>query len=56
MDWMLLEFDAPKKLLRTHLTYHPYQFYYVTMVLNLAFRLSWLLTLSPSIVSTFKSP
>jgi len=54
---MLLEWDAPRKLLRKNLTYHPYQIYYAIIFLNLIFRLAWLATLSPSIVNdTFGNP
>lgn len=55
MDWGLLQADAPYKLLRKHLTY-PFYNYYILMVVNFIFRLSWILNFSPNIVSLFGSP
>lgn len=48
MDWGLLEVNSPKPLLRANLTIERYWIYYVSMFLNLVFRITWIATISPA--------
>lgn len=53
MDWALLQKNDRHKFLRKYLSFEPARNYYIVMISNLILRLSWILTLSPSIVELF---
>ncbi len=52
-DWALLEKNPKNWLLRKYITFQPKRNYYIVIVANFIMRLSWTLTLSPSIASYF---
>ncbi len=56
MDWSLLRRNNRNCFLRKYLTFLPSRNYYIIVTANLLMRLTWTLTLSPSIVSLFGSP
>lgn len=45
-DWLLLDRNSERFLLRDHITY-PKKFYYILIVVNFFLRCSWVLTISP---------
>ena len=47
-DWLLLDRNSGRFLLRDKITY-PKKFYYILIVVNLLLRCSWVLTISPEI-------
>ena len=51
-DWCFLEKNSKVPFLRSQLAYKPV-YYYIIIVLNLFLRLSWVLSISPHLVSTF---
>lgn len=53
VDWDLLQHDSEHCLLRKYLTFSPKRNYYIIILINLILRLSWVLTLSPSIATLF---
>lgn len=52
-DWGLLEPNAKNWLLRKYLTFEPKRNYYIVIVSNFIMRLSWMMTISPSIALYF---
>lgn len=54
MDWGLLVKGSKNRFLRDDLSYGGPKIYYFMMVCNFILRLSWVFTLSPSIVESFK--
>lgn len=54
MDWGLLTSNCKYRFLRDDLSYGGPKIYYFMIVMNFLLRLSWVFTLSPSIVASFK--
>lgn len=54
MDWGFFQKDTKNRFLRDDLAYGSPAIYYVIMGVNFVLRLSWILTLSPNIVNSFK--
>lgn len=52
-DWGLLESNTKNWLLRKYLTFEPKRNYYIVIVVNFIMRLSWMMTISPSIALYF---
>lgn len=50
--WMLLEPQSKHCLLRKYLTFLPATNYYIIIIFNFLLRLSWMITISPAIVSS----
>jgi len=53
MDWGLLQKNDRHPYLRKYLNFEPKRNYYIIMISNLIMRLSWTMTLSPSIATIF---
>ena len=52
-DWGFFQKHSKNKYLRNDLAYPSKMFYYFALVMNLIFRMGWMLILAPNVVDTY---